>query len=170
MDHKVLVAYATKYGATQEIAEKIAAAMQDAEIDVHVMDVKQVRDASSYTAVVLGSAVYVGAWRKEAAEFLQNNEEVLSTLPVWLFSSGPTGEGEPVDLMDGWRFPEKLQPIADRINPRAIIVFHGAMDKDKLKIHEKMMIKMVKAPIGDFRVWDAVASWGTKIAAQLKAG
>jgi hypothetical protein len=24
----------------------------------------------------------------------------------WLFSSGPTGEGEPVELTKGWRFPK----------------------------------------------------------------
>ena len=169
MTIKVLVAYATKYGATKEIAEKIGAAITEAGLEAEISDVKQVEDLASYDAVVLGSAVYVGAWRKEAAAFLQDHESELTEKPVWLFSTGPTGEGDPVELLNGFRIPETLKPVSDRIQPREIAVFHGAVYKEKLKMHEKMMIKMVKAPLGDFRVWDAISSWGTQVAEALKA-
>ena len=66
---------------------------------------KDVRDLSEYDAVVLGSAVYIGGWRKEAVKFLKDNEGALAERTVWVFSSGPAGEGDPVDLLDGWRFP-----------------------------------------------------------------
>ena len=110
----------------------------------------------------------MGKWRKEAATFLQVNEKTLAERPVWLFSSGPTGEGDPVELLNGWRFPESLQPIADRIQPRDTAVFHGALDMKKLNLIEKFMIKNVKAPLGDFRDWDAITSWATAIADELK--
>jgi menaquinone-dependent protoporphyrinogen oxidase len=86
---------------------------------------------------------------------------------VWLFSSGPTGEGDPVTLTKGWRFPEKLQAIADSIKPRDIAVFGGAIDTKKLNMIERWMIKNVKAPAGDFRDWTAITAWAGGIAEVL---
>lgn len=168
MDHHVLVAYATKHGATAEIAEKIGQVLRRAGLRTDVLPADRVSDLTPYDAVVLGSAVYIGRWRKEAVKFLKANEPALAEKQVWLFSSGPTGKGDPVALMQGWRFPGKLQTIADRITPREIAVFHGVLDVGKLKFFEKWIIKTVKAPVGDFRDWDAITSWATAIAAALK--
>jgi menaquinone-dependent protoporphyrinogen oxidase len=112
--------------------------------------------------------VYVGRWRKEAVRFLKANEDNLAKRPVWLFSSGPTGEGDPVELLQGWRFPDAQQAIADRIGARDIAVFHGNADPKKMSFIERQMIKMVKAPAGDFRDWEAITSWATGIAGALK--
>jgi len=168
MDKQVLVAYATKYGATAEIAEKIGAVLRQADLSADVLPADRVGDLSAYEAVVLGSAVYIGQWRRQAVRFLQANETVLAGKPVWLFSSGPTGEGAPVELLQGWRFPAKLQPIADRIGPRDIAVFHGAADANKLNFIEKWMMKNVKAPAGDFRDWEAITAWARAIAEELQ--
>lgn len=168
MGSQVLVTYATKYGATAEIAEKIGQVLRQAGLRTDVLPTDRVSDLTPYKAVVLGSAVYIGQWRKQAATFLKTNEKALAERPVWLFSSGPTGEGDPVALTQDWRFPKALQPIADRIQPRDIAVFHGNANLKKLNLIEKWMIKNVKAPLGDFRDWDAIASWATAIADALK--
>lgn len=168
MDAQILVAHATKYGATAEIAERIGAVLRQAGLPTDVLPVGRVGDLSPYKAVVLGSAVYMGQWRKEAAAFLKANEQALSGRLVWLFSSGPTGEGDPVALTNGWRFPQGLQPIADRIRPRDIALFAGAMDMAKLNLIERLLIKGIKAPLGDFRDWDLITSWATAIADALK--
>jgi len=168
MDDQVLVAYATKHGATAEIAEKMGQVLRQAGLRTDVLPVDRVSDLTPYKAVVLGSAVYIGKWRKEAMKFLQANETALAQRPVWLFSSGPLGEGDPLELTQGWRFPGKLQPSADRIAPRDIAVFHGAVDVGKLNFIEKWMLKNTKAPVGDFRDWDAITSWTTAIADELK--
>jgi len=168
MDSQVLVAYATKYGATAEIAEKIGEVLREEGFEADVLPADSVADLTPYGAVVLGSAVYVGKWRGEAAKFLEANEKALAGLPVWLFSSGPTGEGDAVELMKGWSFPGAQQDIADRIGPRDVVVFHGAMDSKKLSLPEKLIIKGVKAPMGDFRDWEAITSWAEGIATELK--
>lgn len=168
MDIRVLVAYATKHGATAEIAEKIGQVLREAGLQADVVPVNRAQDLTSYKAVVLGSAVYIGRWRKEAANFLRANEKALSERPVWLFSSGPTGEGKPEGLLQGWRFPEALQPVADAIRPRNVALFHGALDPKKLNFFERWIINNVKAPIGDFRDWDAITSWAMAIADMLK--
>ncbi|NPV09152.1 MAG: hypothetical protein HPY83_14480 [Anaerolineae bacterium] len=168
MDDRVLVAYGSKYGATAEIAQRIGETLRQAGLEADVLPADKVRDLGSYAAVVIGSGVYIGRWRKEAAQFLQANQAALAEKPVWLFSSGPTGEGDPLDLAQGWRLPGKLQPVADSIAPRDVTVFGGALDPDKLNFIEKWVIKNVKAPMGDFRNWDAITAWAEGIAAELK--
>jgi menaquinone-dependent protoporphyrinogen oxidase len=117
--------------------------------------------------VVLGIAVYIGGWRKEAVKFLKVNEGALTEKSLWLFSSGPTGEGDPVELLEGWQMPKGQQTLIERIQPKDIVVFHGNVDVDKVNRLHKWMIKNVKAPIGDFRDWDAIVAWAESIATEL---
>jgi menaquinone-dependent protoporphyrinogen oxidase len=168
MDKKVLVAYATKHGSTAEIAEKIGQVLREAGLGTDVLSVSRVDDVSPYDAVVLGSAVYIGGWQKNATKFLNVNENALAEKEVWLFSSGPTGEGDPVELAEGWRFPKSLQSLADRIQPRDIMLFHGALAEEGLNFIQKWMLKNVGAPLGDFRDWEAITAWATQIADTLK--
>ncbi len=168
MKTRILVAYGTKYGATQEIAERIGETLRQAGLQSDVQSADRVSDLSGYEAVVLGSAVYIGRWRKEAAKFLKTHEAALAQRPVWLFSSGPTDKGDVEELMQGWSFPGALQPIADRIRPRGIAVFHGAADESKMSRLDRWLLKNVKAPTGDFRDWDAIQDWATAIANVLQ--
>lgn len=164
----VLVAYASKYGATKEIADKIGLVLKDAGFAVDVLAADRVARLSDYRAVVLGSAVYIGGWRKAAVKFLKANEKALAEKPLWMFSSGPTGRGDPLELVKGWRFPKSLQHIADRVRPREIVVFQGAAFPEKLGAIGRWMMKNVKAPLGDFRDWDAISAWAGSIAATLR--
>ena len=168
MNAKILVAYASKYGSTKEIAEKIGQVLTDAGFAVDVLPADKVADVAPYQAVVLGSAVYIGNWRKAAANFLKANEKALAGRPLWLFSSGPTGKGDPVDLVKGWRFPRALQPVADRVKPVEIVLFQGAVDTNNLGFFGRLAIKNVKAPVGDFRDWNAITVWAASIAKKLK--
>ena len=169
MDNNILVTYASKYGATGEIAEKIGKVLRQAGLQADVFPVDGIRDLDPYQAVILGSALYIGKWQKEAAAFLQANERMLAVRPVWLFSSGPTGEGDPVELVEGLRLPEALQPVADRIQPCDIAVFHGYINPDKVNRIEKWAVKsLVKKPFGDYRNWDAITAWAGSIAQALK--
>lgn len=168
MNKKVLVVYGSKYGSTKEIAERIGGKLGAEGLSVDVQPAGAVSDLSPYGAVVLGSGVYAGQWVKEAGRFLESQEAALAQLPVWLFSSGPTGEGDPVEIMKGWRFPENLQPIADRIKPREIAFFGGEIDPNKLSLPEKLIVRALKAPTGDYRNWDSIEAWAGSIAAELQ--
>ena len=168
MKSETLIIYASKHGATAEVANKIGELLSDSGIQTDVLDVRDKIDLSIYKNVILGSAVYIGQWQKKAAKFLKDNEKALADKNLWLFSTGPTGEGDPVELMKGWKFPEGLQDIADRINPIDIKVFHGVLDVSKLNTLEKMTVKMVKAPFGDFRDWKAIEEWANEIKKVIK--
>ena|SRR5579859_4943185 len=168
MSKKVLVAYASKHHSTAEIAGVIGEVLrQKNSASVQVQSVDSVLDVTSYDAIILGSAVYVGQWQAEAGAFLKKYEAELVKRPVWIFSSGPTGKGDPETLLKGWKFPQKLQPIVDRIKPRDVALFSGNLDPDKMSFVERGMIKMVKAPTGDFRDWDAIRNWAASIAKSI---
>ncbi len=169
MDGNILVAYVSQYGATKEIAEKIGEVLRQAGLQADVLPVDGVRELNSYKAIIFGSGVYIGNWPQEAAAFLKANEKTLADRPVWLFSTGPTGKGDPVKLLNGWRLPTALQEVADRIHPRDIAVFHGFINPDKLNFIQKWVIKnIVKAPFGDFRDWEMIVSWTSGVAAGFK--
>ena len=168
METRVLVAYASKHGMTAEIAGKIGDTLRQSGLQVDVLPVKNVKDLAQYKAVVLGSAVYIAMWRKEFVKFLQENEKLLSGLPVWIFSSGPMGEGDPAELLHGWRLPEAQRSLIESIKPRDVALFHGAINIKKMNIFEKWVLKSVKAPTGDFRDWNAINKWAAGIAGDLK--
>lgn len=169
MTPRMLVAYATKHGATREIAERIGDVLHGAGIEVDVKPMDLVGDLSGYDAVVGGTAVYMGQWRKDAKRFLIANQVALSERPVWWFVSGPTGAGDPMELVQGWVVPARLKPYVDRIAPRDIAVFHGKVDPEALGGFEGFVIRTVKAETGDFRDWEAIAGWARVIAEQVNA-
>ncbi len=168
MTDKVLVAYATKHGSTTEIADKITETLVNAGVHAIALPIEHVADLTSYSAVVLGSAVYAGQWCKDAAVFMKTHEKALSERAVWLFSSGPTGEGDAATLMKGWLMPQDLQAVANRIHPRDIALFHGELDDKKLNLVEKVIVKGVKAPLGDYRNWYEIIAWAQGIAESLQ--
>ena len=168
MENKILVAYATKYGSTAEIAERIGEVLRRSNPTMDVVNVKQVKDLESYETIVLGSALYIGQWRKEAVKFLQANEEELARKKVWLFASGPSGKGDPKKLAEGMYMPKSLQPVVDRIRPKDLAVLHGNLDQNKLNFLEKWMIRQVGAEVGDFRDWDAIEKWAVSVVKAAK--
>lgn len=167
MGNKVLIAFASKYGSTAEIAERIGKVLREAGLHADVLPTNRVKKSNDYQAIVLGSAVYIGMWRREASAFLKSNEMDLAQKPVWLFSSGPADEGDLEVVLDGWKFPSGLQPVADRIKPRDIAIFRGAVDLSKLNGLEKWMLNKVQAVDGDFRDWENIVAWAKGIADEI---
>jgi menaquinone-dependent protoporphyrinogen oxidase len=162
----VLVAYASKHGSTEGIAQAIADRLRELGEPVEVESVDQIGDLEEFRAVVLGSAVYAGSWMKEAVEFVHRSAEGLAERPVWLFSSGPLG----TDVEDEEEQPRQLEEMGGIIGPVDHRMFFGALDRSKLGFGERMMVKAVKAPEGDFRDWAAIRGWAEGIARELRVG
>ncbi|MDT8394032.1 MAG: flavodoxin domain-containing protein [Bacteroidales bacterium] len=168
MENDILITYASRYGSTAEIALKITEVIAGEGLNADISEVNEVHNLQQYGAVVLGSAVYLGKWRKDAIRFVKMFEKDLSERKVWIFSTGPTGKGDPVKLLEGWDMPTSLKPAVERIKPEDIAVFHGVLDMDKLNNIHRYMVKKIKAPVGDYRDWEQVSQWAKKIASRLK--
>ena len=160
---KVLVTAASKHGSTTEIAEAIGRHLTDAGLTVDVTGPKQVHDLADYDAVVLGSAVYAGHWLDPAKELVERLREPLSSLPVWLFSSGPIGD-PPAPEEDA----VEVADIVEATGARKHVVLPGNVDMERLRLPEKAIVRALRVPVGDYRDWDAVASWASHIAGELQ--
>ncbi len=160
----VLVAYASKHGSTQGIAERITGKLQQMGKQAEARSVDAVKNPGSYEALVIGSAIYYGSWMKEATEFVHRNETMLAGRPVWLFSVGPLG----VNFMDDEQQPKEKAEFQEAIKPRDHRVFFGVLDHNKLSFTERMMAKAVRAPEGDYRNWEAIDAWAESIARDLR--
>ena len=141
----VLVVYATKHGATQEIAERVAQTMAAAGQQAQARPVTAAGDLTGYDAFVVGSAVYMGHWQKEAVEFVRHNRAVLAGRPVWLFSSGPLGT-EPTDAqgqdLTAAAEPKEIGEFRQAIAPRGHQVFFGVLDPGRLGLGERALRKL----------------------------
>jgi menaquinone-dependent protoporphyrinogen oxidase len=159
----VLVAYASRHGSTEEVASFIAGRLRERVIEADAAPVEGVSDLSGVEAVVLGSAIYLGSWMREALEFVDRHLHTLGSTPVWLFSVGPLG----TEIQDEEEQPKQLGELREKLRPRDHRQFFGALDRDKLGFGERMMVKAVKAPEGDFRDWDEIRAWADGIATEL---
>ncbi|MDT8358272.1 MAG: flavodoxin domain-containing protein, partial [Methanomicrobiaceae archaeon] len=88
MPPHVLVAYATLRGTTREVAEAIGTAMRDAGMQVDVRRAAGVNDCTAYSAVVLGTPLYMGAVLKEARNFPFTHKKSLRKIPFYVFLVG----------------------------------------------------------------------------------
>ena len=159
----ILVAYASEHGSTQGIAERIAEKLRQLGKQAEARPVEDVEDAGSYEALVIGSAIYYGSWLKVATEWVRRNQAVLAQRPVWLFSVGPLG----IEFKDAEQQPKEMAELRKAIGPRDQRIFFGALDPSRLSFTERMMIRAVHAPEGDFRNWPAIEAWTESIARDL---
>jgi len=170
---KVLVAYASKYGSTKGIAEFISEKLHQHGLDAEVRDISTAQALGQYDAFVVGSAVFMGHWMKEARQFVSQNQSVLSSRPVWIFSSGPTGTSETDKKGRNLREvsgPTELDELRTSLKPRDHHVFFGAFFPDKIKGMMGFFGKMApKEDQGDFRNWTEIEAWTNNIADSLSA-
>lgn len=92
----VLIGYASRFGSTRDIANRIAGAVCTDGNIVDVRSVDEISDFEPYDAVVFGSGVYDGSWTAEATELMRTDAAVLARKPVWLFSVGWFGDRHPI--------------------------------------------------------------------------
>jgi len=162
---RVLVSAAGRHGATEEIAAAIGRALVEGGLDADVRPVERVLDVEPYDAVVLGSAIYYGKWVEPARRFLERHAGELSARPVWLFSSGPLGD----PLRPAEEQPVDAAELVAAVGAREHRLFAGRLERGRLGLRERAVVRAVGAAEGDFRDWAAIAEWAAGISATLRA-
>ena len=177
---KVLVVYASKTGFTKGIAESVGERLAKRGLQVDVREASGALSVGGYDAFVIGSAIYMFHWVKEAREFVSRNRTLLAARPVWLFSSGPVGtkttdaDGKDVREAAG---PKELDELRESVRPRDYRVLFGGLDGSRLKGTMGLVYRMMSRnkaaresmPEGDFRDWKEIESWADGIADALGA-
>jgi len=177
---KVLVAYASKTGSTKGIAEFIGERLRERCVPADVCEVSAVQRPEDYDAFIVGSAVYMFHWVKEAKQFVLKNRVILEGRPVWLFSSGPVGlqktNSKGQDLTDvSVSGPKEIDELREAAKPRDHRVFFGALDGDKLGGAMGLTYRFMRRskairdsmPDGDYRDWKEIEAWTNGISDTL---
>ena len=168
MSASILVAYATSYGSTQEVAEAIAAALRERGLHVDVQPMPHVQTLAGYRAIVLGAPIYIGHWHKDARRFLARHRAALKELPVAVFALGPLHPDE-----KEWQAArEQLDTQIAKVpwlTPLALEVFGGKVDPAELRFPWSLLsANKQMLPESDARDWAAIRAWAITLAAAFQ--
>lgn len=158
---RILVAVGTERGGTSGIGEEIAEVLRLAGFGVDVRAAQSVSTLEGYGAVIVGGALYMGRWHRDARRFVKQHEAALRERPVWFFSSGPLddsathGELPPVP---------GVQQLMSRVHARGHVTFGGRLLPDARGF---LAHAIAKKHSGDWRNTAFIQRWAASIAVSL---
>jgi menaquinone-dependent protoporphyrinogen oxidase len=183
---KVLIVYATRYGATAGTSEEIAKTLREEGFDVRVVNAKEekVKDISEYELVVVGSGMQMGKWTSEADGFLSRFHNELDKVKLALFVSTmkPVSEreGKIDDVAKIRKAALENQVTKYNLHPIALGFFGGIIDYNKMNFLfrrtmgflkpqlEKDGFKEVRPGVYDLRSWDEIRNWAKELATKTR--
>ncbi len=157
----ILLAYTTRYGSTQEVAETITDELRKTGLEVIIQPMQEVNSLDDYTAVVLGTAIYNTRWHPDMHQFLSQHQEALRQLPVVIFALGPLSANNAAKLNSRRQFDRELVQYP-WLKPVAVEIFPGKLDPANLGFFERIF-----SSASDHRDWEAIRSWANALPAQL---
>lgn len=160
MKTKILLAFTSTHGSTQEIAAAIAETMRECGAEVDLQQIGQVKNLDGYDAVILGAPIYMFHWHKAAIRFLSKHQKKLAgNLPVAIFAGGPTGAGDEDEWQDvRVRFDRELATFS-WFNPVAVEIVGGKFDPTTLRFPWNLLPALKQMPATDLRDWEAIRTW-----------
>jgi menaquinone-dependent protoporphyrinogen oxidase len=167
MSALILVAYATRYGSTQEVAEAVASTLRERGLAVDIGPMQQVRTLDQYRAVVLGAPLYMFHWHKDALHFLARHRAALTARPVAIFALGPF-HAEEKEFQEVRGQLEKELAKFPWLRPAAIAIFGGKFDPQKLTFPYNLVPGLKNMPVSDVRDWTAIRNWASDLVAQFQ--
>jgi menaquinone-dependent protoporphyrinogen oxidase len=167
MTQSILLAYATNYGSTLEVAQAIAETLRGCGLEIDLQPAKQVKTLSGYSAVVLGAPLYMFRWHADAKKFLARHHVVLASIPVSIFALGPFHNKED-ELTSARESLDKELANYAWLKPVSITVFPGKFDPAALRFPYNLLPALKNMPPSDERDWEAIRAWAIEIAGGLQ--
>ena len=167
MSASILVAYATRYGSTREVAEAIADTLREGGLAVDIQPTRDVQTLEQYRAVVLGAPIYMFHWHKDARHFLARHREALKQRPAAIFALGPLHATEKDFQEVRGQLDKELEKFP-WLTPEAIAIFGGKFDPEKLTFPHSLLPALKNMPASDARDWTAIRTWASTLAATFQ--
>jgi len=131
---KTMILYATKHGASKEIAEIIASQWDGAELCNLKENTNPALD--EYGCVIVGGSLYAGNLLKPVKDYVRNHEPVLLGKQLGLFLSGLGPDGEA-------RFFSTNFPPSILEKAKAKAFLGGIYDPQRCNWSERLIMKLI---------------------------
>jgi menaquinone-dependent protoporphyrinogen oxidase len=167
MAASVLVAYATRYGSTKEVAEAVAEVLREDGIAVDIKPLKDVAALDTYRAVVMGAPLQMFRWHKDGLGFLKRHRVTLSQMPVAVFALGPFNDVEKEWQEVRGQLQKELAKFP-WFAPVDTEIVGGKFDPTTLAGRWKLLPALKKLPASDLRDWVAIKAWAKTLPEKLR--
>jgi menaquinone-dependent protoporphyrinogen IX oxidase len=196
MSEKILIAYSTYSGSTEDVAREIAAELGKAGRTAEALPISTVTSLDGYSAAVIGGPMILG-WHREAERFVKAHNADLAKLPVAFFftamsltnpESNPypfpvfidPALGKPPHKPGRLSLRERYASVSNYLRPAlkaaapwqpvSVGFFKGRLDLFRLKLRAMLFVMLVigQKP-GDFRNWETIQGWARDLALCLPA-
>jgi menaquinone-dependent protoporphyrinogen oxidase len=197
MAKKVLIAYGSRYGSTEEIAHTIAETLKDIGLEAQLLDLRRTKQKqwpplTSFDGILVGSGIRIGRWTKEAKAFLKKHADEFKALKalglvVGVFVSSWTasipGRHEEarrkyleevlakVGIADCVATCEAFGGVYDLSSSAPM----GFLDKRMASMGAKQMAQDIGTPLkegarNDLRDWDQIRTFAERFAQLVREG
>lgn len=133
---KTLIVYASTYGYTEEMVNKMVKESNYEFESVNILKNKSI-DLSKYENIILGSCIYVGQINKELKKFIDHQHDILMQKKLGIFLACAFEEQFNTHLKSN--FP------ADIMNHSELnINLGGKLQRDKLNFAHRVLVNMIE--------------------------
>jgi menaquinone-dependent protoporphyrinogen oxidase len=181
---RVLIAYGSRYGSTEEIASKLAGFLEEEGVEATVLDVKKNRSWPSlegYDGVIVGSGVKITKWMREPLEFLKRKRDELEGKKLALFVSCMSVLTDPDHARE-----ELLEKVMERAGVEADLyeAFGPVVDMGEgsrmgfldrriartvmVGLFEELGLELDMGGRNDLRDWDRIRDFAHRVAESLR--
>ena len=166
--HKILLAYASEFGTTSEVAVFIGKVLCQAGATVDIKWIKNVKDLNKYDAVIVGSAIQYDKWMPDAVNFVTTHRDSLSKLPVaYFFTCLTLSKRTEQSEQQAMVYAKKLSALSPQVKPVSVGRFAGVLDYGRLPFFFRLISKVIYLFLGvregDYRDWDAIRTWTEEV-------
>ena len=173
MATSILIAYATKYGSTAEVAEFAGGRLRELGHQAEVRPARDVHALDGYGAVLVAAPYYIGSILKDARAFLDTHRKALEAMPVAFLTLGPLRSSD--DMAQARAQIDKTLVGLPWFQPVAAEMFVGKYDPAKLRFPDSLAAKVKGTPLWgvgahDDRDWDAIRAWVDGLPAAMGLG
>lgn len=184
---KVLVAYATKYGYIEEIAQAIHKKLMEENLEAELLNLEKISSKkwpsiNDFDGIIVGSCKGSGFWRKDAKTFIKKNRDILlnSKKPFACFRSDPLDFPSIIypDSIKEYLEEEFIKtfsfspPLVDGFGPVFDFSKKSKLDRTNQELLRKMVKKVTKEfgieidfkGYNDLRDWDRIQEFALNFA------
>lgn len=133
---RIAIAYATKHGTTEKVAQRLAAMLPTADVTLFDLSKEPYPDLYSFDGVVVGGSVYAGRVRPQVAKFCARSMPVLLQKRVALFICAMNDKEYESELQNA--FPSELHSHAE-----LACVVGGEFLFDRMNFIERFLVKKI---------------------------